>query len=149
ITLCLSLATCIVLFYCFFFQAEDGIRDRNVTGVQTCALPISQAFGNLAHGHQATAVIGSRTVGKIEAYHIDTSAKHGFQHALAVAGWTQGGDHLGAANRFVKRSMERKRHGVLGKTRMARKSLTLVRVGPVIMSRSNASKKVSTSLRDK
>src|SRR5699024_6136342 len=31
----------------FFFQAEDGIRDRNVTGVQTCALPISDsnAFG--------------------------------------------------------------------------------------------------------
>src|SRR5699024_10836146 len=26
----------------FFFQAEDGIRDRNVTGVQTCALPILQ-----------------------------------------------------------------------------------------------------------
>src|SRR5699024_6228301 len=28
----------------FFFQAEDGIRDRNVTGVQTCALPIYQAL---------------------------------------------------------------------------------------------------------
>src|SRR5699024_11924341 len=27
-------------FIDFFFQAEDGIRDRNVTGVQTCALPI-------------------------------------------------------------------------------------------------------------
>src|SRR5207249_7900741 len=27
-------------FVFFFFQAEDGIRDRNVTGVQTCALPI-------------------------------------------------------------------------------------------------------------
>src|SRR5205823_14833409 len=27
--------------YCFFFQAEDGIRDKLVTGVQTCALPIS------------------------------------------------------------------------------------------------------------
>src|SRR5690606_40040828 len=26
--------------YCFFFQAEDGIRDFHVTGVQTCALPI-------------------------------------------------------------------------------------------------------------
>src|SRR3712207_6686894 len=26
---------------CFFFQAEDGIRDIGVTGVQTCALPIS------------------------------------------------------------------------------------------------------------
>src|SRR5437867_13181681 len=29
--------------YFFFFQAEDGIRDRTVTGVQTCALPISLA----------------------------------------------------------------------------------------------------------
>src|SRR5699024_11582218 len=28
------------ILYFFFFQAEDGIRDRNVTGVQTCALPI-------------------------------------------------------------------------------------------------------------
>src|SRR5207302_4516405 len=27
--------------YFFFFQAEDGIRDFHVTGVQTCALPIS------------------------------------------------------------------------------------------------------------
>src|SRR5256885_5035008 len=27
----------------FFFQAEDGIRDYKVTGVQTCALPISSA----------------------------------------------------------------------------------------------------------
>src|SRR5437868_7456562 len=31
------------LFCFFFFQAEDGIRDRNVTGVQTCALPISSS----------------------------------------------------------------------------------------------------------
>src|SRR6266540_6477842 len=28
----------------FFFQAEDGIRDRDVTGVQTCALPISCSY---------------------------------------------------------------------------------------------------------
>src|SRR5687767_15442770 len=28
----------------FFFQAEDGIRDKLVTGVQTCALPISYLF---------------------------------------------------------------------------------------------------------
>src|SRR5947207_15131247 len=28
-------------FFVFFFQAEDGIRDHCVTGVQTCALPIS------------------------------------------------------------------------------------------------------------
>src|SRR5699024_10289431 len=32
---------CSILYISFFFQAEDGIRDRNVTGVQTCALPIS------------------------------------------------------------------------------------------------------------
>src|SRR5699024_11620348 len=33
---------------CFFFQAEDGIRDRNVTGVQTCALPILMGVGEFA-----------------------------------------------------------------------------------------------------
>src|SRR5690606_39945915 len=31
----------------FFFQAEDGIRDFHVTGVQTCALPISTSCGIL------------------------------------------------------------------------------------------------------
>src|SRR5271170_2329332 len=33
-----------ILFFFFFFQAEDGIRDPLVTGVQTCALPISAQF---------------------------------------------------------------------------------------------------------
>src|SRR5205085_6311097 len=32
-------------FFFFFFQAEDGIRDLTVTGVQTCALPISELEG--------------------------------------------------------------------------------------------------------
>src|SRR5579875_4057343 len=33
-----------IFFFCFFFfQAEDGIRDHCVTGVQTCALPICTA----------------------------------------------------------------------------------------------------------
>src|SRR5689334_23967676 len=31
----------IILWFFFFFQAEDGIRDGTETGVQTCALPIS------------------------------------------------------------------------------------------------------------
>src|SRR2546426_3030951 len=31
----------ILCLFFFFFQAEDGIRDYKVTGVQTCALPIS------------------------------------------------------------------------------------------------------------
>src|SRR5438132_7150062 len=32
--------SCVVNVFFFFFQAEDGIRDHCVTGVQTCALPI-------------------------------------------------------------------------------------------------------------
>src|SRR5476651_2748401 len=35
---------CVACFF-FFFQAEDGIRDIGVTGVQTCALPISGLDG--------------------------------------------------------------------------------------------------------
>src|SRR2546430_3004990 len=38
-----EIVSCSIVF--FFFQAEDGIRDLTVTGVQTCALPI---FSNLA-----------------------------------------------------------------------------------------------------
>src|SRR5688500_19296400 len=41
----------------FFFQAEDGIRDYKVTGVQTCALPIFHrrrpAVASRTHGQQA------------------------------------------------------------------------------------------------
>src|SRR5690606_41036489 len=33
----------------FFFQAEDGIRDFHVTGVQTCALPISRFLERIGH----------------------------------------------------------------------------------------------------
>src|SRR5699024_11837280 len=40
-TLVVSVLVCSHLLVSFLFQAEDGIRDRNVTGVQTCALPIS------------------------------------------------------------------------------------------------------------
>src|SRR5205085_7198221 len=37
----------------FFFQAEDGIRDLTVTGVQTCALPISSAAPTCARRRAA------------------------------------------------------------------------------------------------
>src|SRR5712671_7486841 len=63
---------------CFFFQAEDGIRDDLVTGVQTCALPISPG------GKTATAdvyVVGEIVVassranppGKFQLYAVDRS----------------------------------------------------------------------------
>src|SRR5437867_10204097 len=35
-----SATVLLIIHLLFFFQAEDGIRDRTVTGVQTCALPI-------------------------------------------------------------------------------------------------------------
>src|SRR5215471_6938798 len=46
-----------LLLFFFFFQAEDGIRDLYVTGVQTCALPISVAergrgWREQLHGHR-------------------------------------------------------------------------------------------------
>src|SRR5437588_2286774 len=40
-------------FFFFFFQAEDGIRDHCVTGVQTCALPISGMTGGMAFVYDA------------------------------------------------------------------------------------------------
>src|SRR6266704_3421895 len=51
----------------FFFQAEDGIRDRNVTGVQTCALPISAALRGggerRRHGHRGAVGGDARETG--------------------------------------------------------------------------------------
>src|SRR5699024_11778957 len=42
----------------FFFQAEDGIRDRNVTGVQTCALPILITEGVVTEGRAPLMLTG-------------------------------------------------------------------------------------------
>src|SRR5690625_3393514 len=55
----------------FFFQAEDGIRDGHVTGVQTCALPIYV----------------ERAVGKVDdvqepEYDRKAQAQHGVEHAI-------------------------------------------------------------------
>src|SRR2546421_583969 len=41
----------------FFFQAEDGIRDLIVTGVQTCALPILEA--NMSAGHTVLTLLSA------------------------------------------------------------------------------------------
>src|SRR5205085_9449048 len=43
-------------FFFFFFQAEDGIRDLTVTGVQTCALPISCCHREAGGGSPAVAL---------------------------------------------------------------------------------------------
>src|SRR5207249_9651035 len=58
----------------FFFQAEDGIRDRNVTGVQTCALPI----------------LGSSLVSYFGDVHNAWNPEH-------IAGWSSGGSATAVA----------------------------------------------------
>src|SRR5256886_9151312 len=50
----------------FFFQAEDGIRDLTVTGVQTCALPILQRQQARGEAHGEAGVDGGQ-VGRAEA----------------------------------------------------------------------------------
>src|SRR2546427_12663478 len=63
---------CFCLF--FFFQAEDGIRDLTVTGVQTCALPIS----TLMYGEQGAMLACSQLVDVVE------GADHKFFQATQV-----------------------------------------------------------------
>ena len=50
-----------IVWYFFFFQAEDGIRDKLVTGVQTCALPIYQKKISI---NQLFLVASSRSAGQ-------------------------------------------------------------------------------------
>src|SRR2546426_6821128 len=49
-----------VFFFFFFFQAEDGIRDYKVTGVQTCALPISRKTSKYAAPVEVSFDLGVR-----------------------------------------------------------------------------------------
>src|SRR5699024_3614508 len=49
-----------VIGFHFFVQAEDGIRDRNVTGVQTCALPICGIFDAVALAAHTARIGGVR-----------------------------------------------------------------------------------------
>src|SRR2546430_8882778 len=58
----------------FFFQAEDGIRDLTVTGVQTCALPISVSAGIL--------VVGGASCGVNQSVHL--AMKHPEIKALVL-----------------------------------------------------------------
>src|SRR5215204_6583266 len=53
-----------VVCFFFFFQAEDGIRDHCVTGVQTCALPISWATAVRLDRVTADSRLGRRLAGR-------------------------------------------------------------------------------------
>ena len=70
-------------FFFFFFQAEDGIRDRNVTGVQTCALPILLVSETGTHGNYPGCHIS------------DYDANKGYQIAFPMK---EEGDGIGSNN---------------------------------------------------
>src|SRR2546430_8786413 len=57
--------TCLVMWRVyFFFQAEDGIRDLTVTGVQTCALPISEEARSLKKTNPEMVVTPFQVIGQ-------------------------------------------------------------------------------------
>src|SRR5947208_8613668 len=89
--------------YFFFFQAEDGIRDDLVTGVQTCALPISQEIrasgynraltltANRAGAHPGTHEIGFDTADDTITLRHTARSREGFARgALRAARWLAG-----------------------------------------------------------
>src|SRR5256885_10938613 len=73
-------ATALAAVFVFFFQAEDGIRDYKVTGVQTCALPICRAGGLL---HRDRDVHPQRDVWHTVAL-VDTRRSAGERHVVLL-----------------------------------------------------------------
>src|SRR2546421_7884845 len=57
-------STVYLFSFFFFFQAEDGIRDLIVTGVQTCALPI---FGRIAAPREECMTVSRRSFARLAA----------------------------------------------------------------------------------
>src|SRR5690606_40809974 len=70
----------VVLVRFFFFQAEDGIRDFHVTGVQTCALPILSAealnpWGNWEDFISQSGVSDTGTLATLTQWRLDTTGQ--------------------------------------------------------------------------
>src|SRR5688572_31042717 len=88
--------TTVLWLSCFFFQAEDGIRDLTVTGVQTCALPIycdtvwfgaAAPLGLLAQGLRRRAGV-HRAVAQTHGHEVGWAALPGARQTLRRIGRT-------------------------------------------------------------
>src|SRR5207302_7859820 len=89
----------------FFFQAEDGIRDFHVTGVQTCALPISLPVADRAPGARSGSVASA--CGTLAG--LPTWAKfRGLDLGLVVASVARGAQPAGRLELPLGRSEERR-----------------------------------------
>src|SRR5262249_58418258 len=103
----------------FFFQAEDGIRDWSVTGVQTCALPISARaqLGKLARGTEpanaAMLQYARRVLRELWPVLRDVSSERSLAEVAADleqigrAAWRGRGGSAGAAVRLKRTRRER------------------------------------------
>src|SRR3989442_7751487 len=88
----------------FFFQAEDGIRDADVTGVQTCALPISPA----RVGGRTGAVLATERAG-VRAERELVGAHARLQRELEVAAVAAPGERRFTSGRKIGRASCRER----------------------------------------
>src|SRR6266487_529399 len=102
----------------FFFQAEDGIRDGRVTGVQTCALPIYVSPRTQLPGYPwSTGAPPNRTIaGPFGWYAIPASERAGgatslvtFVHVFADASYTQVSSNLGPESSGIRNAHEKRR----------------------------------------
>src|SRR2546430_16973772 len=87
----------------FFFQAEDGIRDLTVTGVQTCALPILTRTFSLSETHSSLHLCDPAIHEQLDSRDVATVVGREERHGLGnlvgsteAAEWHRGGDHLRA-----------------------------------------------------
>src|ERR1022692_1779751 len=91
----------VVFFFFFFFQAEDGIRDYKVTGVQTCALPIwgpwrpasaapKRARNPAAWDPPATTVSPDRGLLRVAWPRADRTRLHSGQSSRGPSRWRRG-----------------------------------------------------------
>src|SRR2546428_5281597 len=85
----------------FFFQAEDGIRDLIVTGVQTCALPICENPVNRSYRLMTLRRCGWRWIHRIR-------APQRVWPGLIQQGWKDSWDSVFHADGTLARSEERR-----------------------------------------
>src|SRR5207249_7473298 len=100
----------------FFFQAEDGIRDRNVTGVQTCALPIlldeACRVAVLAH-----TMLGCRDYSRADFRLSEANELYFLEHNFNPG---IGPNTQGLSNTFTRMRSEERRVGKERRARMSR-----------------------------
>src|SRR5690606_41111043 len=77
----------VICVFFFFFQPEDGIRDFHVTGVQTCALPISQIGSGRALSDQDMVFPTYREHGVAWCRDVDPIKLLGLFRGVSHGGW--------------------------------------------------------------